>query len=240
MKENIIILAIGLSGSSVLARLVSGAGYWVGEDTIKKTDYDTFENAELVRLNKKLLDITGIGESYGIDYRLDFADKMKQLYGNIDDTEFRAFAARCDSAQPWLWKDPRLSITMHFWKHLLDLKRIKFIVNDRDPMQAWISWTIRRQIQTFSYSKRYSDLVVGSIMSFLNEQGLEHINVRYEDLVCKPETTIAIINQSLGSCLTLEDMANAYQGKLRRKTHGIANFAKANLIYLKNYNQRYA
>ena len=240
MKQNVIILAVGLSGSSVLAGLISRAGYSVGENTFEKLDYNTFENAELVRLNKQLLEIAGIGEDFTIEYRQEYADKMKALYGRIDDSEFRAFIAHCDNNQPWLWKDPRLSITMHFWKHMLNLNCTKFIVNDRDPVQAWISWTIRRQIQTFSYSKRYSDLVIGSITSLLNEQGLDHIKVRYEDLVCRPETTIVNINKFLGCRLTLTDLDKVYKGKLRRKTHGFSSFAKASLIYLKNYNQRYA
>jgi hypothetical protein len=47
MRKNVIILTSGLSGSSVLAGLIANAGYWVGDETFKKDDYDTFENREL-------------------------------------------------------------------------------------------------------------------------------------------------------------------------------------------------
>ena len=44
--DNVIILTGGLTGSSVLAGVLAAAGYWSGEDTFKKRDYNTYENAD--------------------------------------------------------------------------------------------------------------------------------------------------------------------------------------------------
>jgi hypothetical protein len=238
MRNNVVILAVGLSGSSVLTGLISRAGYSLGDSTVEKPDYNTFENLELVRLNKRLLEMID-ATRFTLEYRPEFIEKMQALYGRIDDTQFRAFITHCDARQPWVWKDPRLTVTMHFWKHLLDLSRIKFIVNDRELMQAWISWNIRREIQSFEYAKRYTEQVVGAMRQFLQEHGLQHIHVRYEDLICQPESTLGRINQFIGSGLTLDDLSRVYRGPLRKKTHGIVNFAKAGLIYLKNYEERF-
>jgi hypothetical protein len=238
MQNNVIILAVGLSGSSVLTGLVSRAGYSLGESTVEKPDYNTFENAELVRLNQQLLEMTH-ATRFGLEYRGEFIEKMRALPGRIDEAPFRAFIKRCDARQRWVWKDPRLTVTIHFWKHLLDLQRIKFIVNDRELLQAWISWNIRREIQSYAYAKRYTQQVVGAIHAFLNENGLRHVHVRYEDLICEPEPTLARINAFIGSSLTLDDLSRVYRGPLRKKTHGLVNFAKAGLIYLKNYEERF-
>lgn len=239
MRSNVIILAIGLSGSSVLSALRQRAGYSLAGPTVAKPDYDTFENAELVRLNRRLLELAG-ANSFGVEYREAHVEKTQRLFCEVDDSEFRAFVRHCDSQQPWLWKDPALKVTMHFWKHFLDLSRIKFIVNDREPLQSWISWNIRRQVQSYDFAKRYLSEMSDSMQRFLMQHEAQHIHVRYEDLICKPEPTLERINQFLGSSLALDDLARVYKGPLRKKTHGLANFCKASLIYLKNYNQRYA
>jgi hypothetical protein len=240
MKSNIIILAVGLSGSSVLAGLIKRAGYSTGASTYVKPDYDTFENLELVQLNQRLLTRAGIGEKFAVEHRPEFAQRMLALRGVIDDTEFRDFIARCDATGPWLWKDPRLSITLYFWQYLLDFDRVKVIVNHREPVQAWISWTLRRQIQSFNYAKHFSDGVVSSVEHLLDARNQSYIRVCYEDLICQPQHTLYRINRFASLQLELEDLVAAYGGKLGQKTHGLGNFAKAALIYLKNYPERYA
>jgi hypothetical protein len=237
MRPNVIVLAVGLSGSSVLTHLISRAGYWVGDATHKNQDYDTYENLALTRLNKRLLEMIGV-DNFGLVFRREYIDDMQALYGRIDERDFRAFVARCDTQQPWIWKDPRLAVTIHFWRHFLDLSKIKFVVNDRDPMQAWISWNIRREIQSFEYAKRYSEQVMRETRRFLQEQACGHLHVRYEDLICTPEATLRRLNTYLGCTLALDDLSRVYKGRLRRKTHGWANFTKAGMIYLKNYEER--
>ena len=49
MKKNVIILTSGMSGSSVLANLISQAGYWLGDET-SKAPFETYENKELIDL----------------------------------------------------------------------------------------------------------------------------------------------------------------------------------------------
>lgn len=237
MRSNVIVLAVGLSGSSVLTNLISRAGYWVGDATHKNQDYDTFENLELTRLNKHLLEMIGV-KDFGLEFRRKFIDDMQALYGNIDERAFRAFVTRCESHRPWIWKDPRLAVTIHFWKHFLDLSKIKFVVNDRDPMQAWISWNIRREIQSFEYAKRYSEQVMSETRRFLRDERCEYLHVRYEDLICAPEVALSRINKHLDCTLALADLSQVYKGRLGKKTHGWVNFTKAGLIYLKNYEER--
>lgn len=55
MQRNVIILTHGWTGSSVFTGLIGKAGYWYGDRTFQKHDYDTHENVELIELNKRML-----------------------------------------------------------------------------------------------------------------------------------------------------------------------------------------
>ena len=57
-RPNVIILTSGITGSSVLSGFLAHSGYWAGDTTHKK-EYDTFENAELIALNLKILQQAG-------------------------------------------------------------------------------------------------------------------------------------------------------------------------------------
>ena len=197
MNKNVIILTGGLSGSSVLAGLISRGGWWVGEETFKKPDYDTYENQQLIDVNRQLFEQLGYAGNYEMvfdaaDIRL-FADPGRP----IDIEPFQRFLAECDAHKPWLWKDPRLWLAIHRWSAYLDLDQIKFINFTRDPMQAWISSTIRRQIQEYRYSKSYLNNIRDSIRRFLIRNELEYIELKYEDLLQAPECAIYQLNEFL-------------------------------------------
>lgn len=70
--NSIIILTHGWTGSSVFSGLLGRAGYWLGEATAKKSDYDTFENAGSVRLNQRWMETVAPDLRY--EQRFDAAD----------------------------------------------------------------------------------------------------------------------------------------------------------------------
>ena len=146
--DNVIILTGGLTGSSALAGLLSAAGFWSGEDTFKKRDYNTYENSELIRLNRQLMGRVSASERYTTQFMPEAISGIEQLSGSEDESEYRALVSRCEAHAPWMWKDPRLWMTIRFWKPLLPWDRIRVLLLRRDPMQSWISCTQRRQIQT--------------------------------------------------------------------------------------------
>src|ERR1700704_5548430 len=76
---NVVILTVGWSGSSMLAGLLRAAGFWTGT-TVRNTDYNTYENAELVRLNRKLLTMAGIGEAYATQFQPEWYARVEQLH----------------------------------------------------------------------------------------------------------------------------------------------------------------
>lgn len=238
-KSNVVILTNGLSGSSVLSGLIARAGYWVGEETVKKPDYDTFENARLVELNKQLFREVSYQGKYEMEFVAAESDYFSYPQVAVDPAPYKALIAQCNAHSPWVWKDPRLWLSIHYWRDLLDLDQVKFIHLTRDPMQTWISVTVRRQIQEYGYLKRYLHGIRDSIRSFLKSNSPDYLEFEFEDLLLEPEKTIGRINQYLGTELTVDDLRAVYRGELYKKPKGLRDLMLAVMIYLKNYRERY-
>ena len=239
MARNVVILTSGLTGSSVLTGLICQAGHWAGDKTVVKEDYDTYENKELVDLNLKLIEEAG----YSGNYLLEFSDASIQaiaaLFGKIDVHPYAAFVAKCRDHRPWIWKDPRLWLTVRFWSKLMDLDDCSFIVLTRGYLQGWISQTLRRQIKSYGFTKSYEKAIVQSVVGFLETNKLPYLSVSYENLVARPAETISALNAHLGTELKIDDLKKVYHKELYREPKSSwLNHAKALLIYIKNYPER--
>lgn len=237
MTDNVIILTGGLSGSSVLAGLLASAGYWTGPETFKKRDYNTHENSELIALNRRLMSQAGVGEDYTKQFPLAAIDRIAGLV-SADEPDCRDLIRRCNERSPWVWKDPRLSLTIRFWDRLLPGEGVRFLLLDRELLQAWISLTQRRMIQTWKNTRRYHDDVYGSLRAYLGDSGRPFMAITYEDLILRPELEIARLSTFLGVTISMQHLTSTYRGQLYKKNGGLRDFVKASLIYLKNYRQR--
>jgi hypothetical protein len=239
VKKNVIILTSGLSGSSVLAALIAqDGGYWLGDSTIKKSDYDTWENAELVELNKRILADVGFTEDWTMHFQPEYIDRVTQAAATLDPSPYQNFVKKCETKAPWLWKDPRLWLTIRYWQQHLDLDRVAFLLIHRDPMQSWISTTLRRQIQTMKHAYAYEEGINKSLTGFLAANNAPFINILYEDLLVQPDATIETINRHLETHLELDDLKQVFRGRLHKRQHGLMSFIKAMAIYLKNHAER--
>lgn len=237
-SDNVIILTGGLTGSSALAGLLTAAGYWSGDDTFKKSDYNTYENSDLIRLNRQLMKRVGVGEEYTTVFQPQAIRDIEALAGVGSDGECKDFLARCDGQAPWVWKDPRLWLTIRYWHALVDWRRVRVLLLSRDPMQAWISTIQRRQIQSYRYLCRYNEAIQVSLRGFLESNRIRFLPVQYEDLVISPDQELARIGRFLGRTLSLTHLTATYTGPLHRSPKGWRDGIEAGLIYLKNYRER--
>lgn len=236
--KNVIILTNGLSGSSVTAGLLSHAGYWKGESTFIKKDYNTNENSDLIELNKSIMRDLGYREDYKRRFSRDAIDMIATRHAELDPAPYHEFVEHCNANQPWVWKDPRLWLTIRFWKHILDMDNIQFILLSRDYQQIWISELHRRDIISPAYSRTYNEGIRDSLLDFFKENDLEYFDLWYEDLVVRPEQTIACLNDYLGTELSVDDLLKDFRGDLYKKPRGFKDWLIAWAIYLKNYNLR--
>lgn len=238
-KHNVIILTSGLSGSSVLTGLIARGGYWTGNETFKK-EYDTYENVDLVKLNVNLLREAAYTGRYEMEFRKDLLDRVGALKSSLSDTPYREFLTECDGHGPWIWKDPRLWLTIRYWSPLIDWERCKVVVLTRSLVHCWVSATLRRQIRSYSSLRRYEKSIEGSILSFLRENRIGYLHTTYEALIGRPEETIDSLNTYLESSLAIDDLKSIYWGKLyERPRSSPVDFLKAVLIYAKNRSERW-
>ncbi len=166
-------------------------------------------------------------------------DRIGSLYGSIDDTPYREFLATCNRHAPWIWKDPRLWLTIRFWQNLLDLNQCSFIVLTRGYLQCWVSATLRRQIRSYRDSRAYEQRVKDSATDFLQENKLPHLQIGYEELILTPAEAVSKLNSYLGSSLTVDDLKAIYHKPLYKAPRSSpVDVCKAVMIYMKNYSQR--
>jgi hypothetical protein len=237
-QNNVIILTSGLSGSSVLTGLISRAGYWTGDRTHKK-EYDTYENQDLIDLNLRLIEAAGYSGDYTREFSSEALARIGMLRGAVDDTPFRRFLATCDQRGPWIWKDPRLWLTIRFWKEILPLDDCRFILLTRDLRHAWVSSTLRRQIRSYSSLKLYEQKILDSITRFLDDGQLSYLHLVYENMIVRPEEAIAQLNAHLDINLSVEDLMAIYHSPLYKVPRSSPmDYIKAGLIYAKNYRER--
>ncbi len=238
MKKNIIVLTSGLSGSSVVTNLLCRAGYWSGDSTCKKSDYNTHENSRLVELNEQLLQLLSYDQEYSITVKANKLAQAADLINHIDLTAFKTFIADCDKENPWIWKDPRLWVTMPFWIQLLPEDSFQVVFVDRSISQRWISELLRRNIQTINYCATYNAEIKRLIKQFVEKHQLSCCDVLFDELIESPESTLALINRSLDITLELTDLKAVYNKPLYEKARGLSSLLCSILIYLKNYRVR--
>jgi len=237
--HNTIILTSGLTGSSVLTGLLARGGYWPGDHTVKKKDYDTFENVDLVQLNRDLLQRFAYESIYQTRFSLEAIDRVEAFSREMDVEPYREFLRRCESNRPWVWKDPRLWVTIRFWRHVVDLSDCNFLVLTRDHFQCWVSTNSRRVIQSYRHTRSYESAVADANVAFLEENRFPYQHITYDGLIAEPELTLARLNRFLGARLTVADLTAVYRGPLHQQPgRSVPGALKACLIFAKNYHER--
>ncbi len=238
MQSNVVVLTIGWTGSSVLTNLIARGGFSTGDETVKKPDYDTFENLELTQLNRQLIRDSGCSINYAVAFSWKALATVASAADRIDLAVYRAFLERLAGQKPWVWKDPRLWLTIRFWQRLMDFSDVKFVWLTRDDLQSWISANIRRQIISYRYCKLYNQQVNSSIEAFLEINALPYLRLSFEDLVVRPAPTLDRLNRFLSVNLRLDDLRAVYDKPLYRKARGVKDLLLAGAIYAKNYSAR--
>jgi hypothetical protein len=127
---------------------------------------------------------------------------------------------------------------MGYWKDLLPANSVKYLLLTRQALQAWVSCTLRRQIQTFGHMRRYNASIESSLRGFLANQGTSHLHVVYEDILLRPERELARLSEFLQVPVTMDDLLAVHSGRFYRKNRGAKDFLKATLIHIKNYSER--
>ncbi len=228
--KNIIIFTTGSSGSSVLAGLM-GKKYWLGDET-KKLKFDTYENAELVDLNIKLLNEIKYGRRDCNDIPPPSVDSIVNLYDSVDLTEYKAFVDKSMNHFPWLWKDPRLSYTIHFWSRLLPVEEFKYIFIDRDPRQSYAGLILNRKIpMSFGEQVKMNNNYKKSVDVFMEKHALGMMTCTFEEMILNPRLFFQRLNTFVDCDFDISDLLSVYKGELHKKRYSNTDYLKARINY---------
>jgi hypothetical protein len=215
------------------------SGYSAGARTQQKEDYDTFENSELVKLNRELFDAAAYAGNYMTEFSPELLVRMETLCSRIDNSPYAKFVAQCECDRPWVWKDPRLWVTIRYWRNIIDLDECRFVLLRRSLFQCWISGLLRRQIRSYKDSRAYELNVQNSIRAFLSESGARWLDMSYDSLIAHPEESLARLSEFIDARISIAALESLYAKPLHKAPRAPAmKTLKALLIYAKNYSER--
>lgn len=221
MQSNVVVFTTGSSGSSVLAGLIATQGYWLGYET-KKLNFDTYENAELVDLNMIILKETGLKKRDCNDLPAPSIKKIEGLVNKIDLKPFYNFLKKCERNQPWLWKDPRLAFTIHFWDQIANFSKTRFIYVYRDPLQSYAGLILSRKVpMSFKEQNLINNNYQKNAKIFFDKYHINPHKILFEDFILHPEKTIDKLNMYLNTKLSVEDFKSIYKGQLYKKRYSV-------------------
>jgi hypothetical protein len=123
------------SGTSMVAKLLSQAGLYLGPDDVlmppaSENPEGFFEHLDFVSLNDEVLNEAGAGWDCPPPVTTDWADAAFDRHRE----RARTLAAPLAAQGVWGWKDPRTSLTIPFWESALGPLRTVLVV--RNPLEV--------------------------------------------------------------------------------------------------------
>jgi hypothetical protein len=220
--------------------MIAQEGYWLGDKTVFKSNdaghYETYENKKLIELNDELLALLNIELDESSWYDAELFSRLEIETKKLDKSKYIDFINYCQQHCKWIWKDPRLWLTLGFWTALLNECEVSFVVISRQPLSLWVSMLNKRQIVSYFELKNVEEQSSKRIQSYLMDKGFAYTSFNYDRLVQQPQIEIDKLNDFLKSSLSLQDFTKVYTSKLGKKTYDYKKLFKAILIYIKNYN----
>jgi hypothetical protein len=237
---NVIILTTGISGSSAITGFLARSGFWTGDETVFKNNitgtYETYENKRLVDLNDELFEASKTKFTHKIYYDANTRDLFNNIFSEIDTAKYKDFIEECNSHSPWVWKDPKLYLTIGFWKNLLDLSNTRVIVLHRNTYELWKSQAAKRIIYSYRYLKNAEQKSRHGLLQYLEMNNIPFISLEYDQFTRDPVKAQKRLSEFIETDLKIENWYEVYQQT--SKLSGLIRTVLAYLIYIKNYGTR--
>lgn len=180
-----IILVLGMhrSGTSLIAKLISDWGAYMGNDLMPANKYNQngyWEYNPLVDFHERLLEKTNnkwyapSEEINTKDLLSEFGDEARQLVNIMDQSE-----------SVWCWKDPRMPLFLDFWKEILTGREIIYIISNRSPNDIAAS-LLNRDKMPVSIALSLWEFTTMRIFQSLSKE-TDYKFIDYEKFILQPE-----------------------------------------------------
>jgi hypothetical protein len=199
----IAIVGMHRSGTSMLARLLSLCGVYLGtpEELAFKDAHNPegyWENPRFVAINERLLLTSGA--------EWDFPAPLRVAPEQVEQERVRAVALveELGGQRVWGWKDPRTSLTLPFWRELLP--HLRAVVCVRHPIE--VAWSLRQRNASSStfgsnlwleYNRRILEAIPRS----------ERVVTHYDAYFSDPAAALRRVLSGIGLSVTEEQLTRA-------------------------------
>ncbi|MDW5593662.1 sulfotransferase [Conexibacter stalactiti] len=198
----VVVLGFHRSGTSMVTRMLNLLGVELGDERelLPPEERDNargyWEPRWMNELNEELLTQLGSGTfaPFAPEPGWEDAPELEPLRERAR----TLLAAQFGSARTWGWKDPRTSLTLPFWRQLVDAD-LSFVICMRNPADA-VASALKRgvtDLHRWSYAERWLDYTAAALA---HTEGAPRTLVFYEDALNQPERE----TRRLGAFLGLE------------------------------------
>lgn len=204
--KNVVIVGMPRSGTSLTTSLLVGAGYYPGPSQREATEanpFGYFQSLDMMAMNAALFGQVG------------FPFHNTWLYDRISDAqlariadlevrdEHRQFLRHCGEHAPWTWKDPRLCVTLAFWRKLIDFGSTRILLVRRDKAAIYNSFVVQNWLKDRPLTREdiyeRTDQHIQAAVDTLERYRLPWMEVWYEELLEHPVKVIGAINAFTGA-----------------------------------------
>ncbi len=179
----ILILGMHRSGTSLVTRMVNMMGAYVGPEGsafrfANENPKGFWERKDLVKHNIKLLELHGATWPDVANWPLPFRPKEHPLLDSM-----KTLIMNLDAFRPWVIKDPRLCLTLPYWRELLEVP-VAVIVY-RDPLEVAVSLNTR-DLDQMSIERGIALWEFYAVALLNAAAGLPQVFVRHADFLHDP------------------------------------------------------
>ena len=227
MAKNALILGAPRSGTSLTSAIFARQGYYVGgaaRPAISQGDdynpYGYFEADDLIERNVECF--RRVAYSCHNSWLFDeISAESQQLIGRLQpELRDQQLLDDYNCRSPWLWKDPRMCITLPYWAQLLNWHRVGVVFVERSAddvvwsfhRKGWCGGSKAERQATLARIHQHTDAAKAALHKFR----IPHLSVRYEDFSVRPEQLANQINECFDLNLSAADLN--YQSDLNHST----------------------
>lgn len=211
----LIVLGMHRSGTSAVTRAANLLGAQLGDPSDLYLAHDNpdghWESSKLIRCNDQILNAFGglwaappfFPDGWERSRRADsFVPQLRRAFGQV----YR------DAGVPWLWKDPRICLTLPLWRRVLGDFSVLLVL--REPLSVARSLERRDEFR-LRYGLAMWEWYTRSALSGIG--GLRTVVVRFEEVQADPEQAVRDLAQRLDEVgLHLAGDPEAAAASLRR------------------------
>jgi hypothetical protein len=217
MPKNVIIVGPPRSGTSLTAAVFARRGYYVGEiestairDGDDNNPYGYFEADRLIERNVDLLRRAGFAFHNSWKYG-PVADEVPQRLACMPPSQGEHdFVAHYASRQPWMWKDPRLCLTLPVWAKAVNPDNTAILVVHRAADEILRSFLRMGWCEDRGESRRQAETTIrlhaDCAERFARESGIPSLSVDYARYLQDAAGVASEIGALCGLPLTAEDL----------------------------------